>query len=212
MYQTYARKPQGKLAGAVAAVALTVGAGAALAIGMATDIIPERIVRTEIVTLAPEQEPVDLIEPVAVEVPPDVVPTEALITTELPPPLDFEAATPIVATPVETAVAPVTGPAVAVAAAGPSAAPSLRTRSIPPYPPASVRASEEGTSTVEVCVSASGQVTSASLAESSGHPRLDEAALKWLKSARFNPAQRDGRATAMCGYQVAYEWNLENAS
>ncbi len=209
MYETYAPKPQGKFAGAVSALVLTVGAGAALAIGMATDIIPERIVRTEIITLPPEQEEVAMIEP-AVEVPPDVAPLEPLITTELPPPIEVPAESTIIATPAEAAPPPVAGPVMAAAAA-PSTSPSLRGRDIPPYPPASVRASEEGVSTVEVCVSANGQVTSASLAESSGHPRLDEAALKWLKSARFNPAKNQGQATAMCGYQVAYEWNLENA-
>ncbi len=206
MYETYAPKPQGKFAGAVAAVALTASAGAALVFGMAIEIIPTRIVKTEIVTLPPEDEEIALIEPVAVDIPADVTPLETLITTELPPLPDFEVEPTILATP---AVAP---PAVGFAAGGPTSSPSLRGRSIPPYPPASVRAGEQGVSTIEVCVSASGQVTSAQLVESSGHPRLDEAALNWLKTARFNPAKSNGRTTAVCGYQVAYEWNIKNAT
>lgn len=212
MYETYAPRTQGKITGAVASLALTAGMGAFLAVAMATDIIPERIVRTEIVTLPPEQEEISMIEPVAVEISPDVAPLEPVITTELPPLLDFDIEPVILATPAEAGPAVAPGPATASATGGPTTSPSLRSRSIPPYPPASVRAGEQGTSTIEVCVSASGQVTSASLAESSGHPRLDEAALKWLKTARFNPARREGQASAMCGYQVAYEWNLENAS
>lgn len=212
MYETYAPKTQGKVTGAVASLALTAGMGAFLAVAMATDIIPERIVRTEIVTLPPEEEEIAVIEPAAVDIPPDTIPLEPVITTELPPPLEFDIEPTIIATPVETAPSVTPGPVTASATGGPTTSPSLRSRSIPPYPPASVRAGEEGTSTVEVCVSASGQVTSASLAQSSGHPRLDEAALRWLKTARFNPAKREGQASAMCGYQVAYEWNLENAS
>jgi|GEM_PF-1197055 protein TonB len=78
----------------------------------------------------------------------------------------------------------------------------------PPYPPVSIRRNEQGVSTLEVCLDARGRVTSAILAASSGHDALDEAALKWVRSAKFTPAKLDGVAQAVCAHSVSYEWNL----
>src|SRR4249920_653203 len=49
------------------------------------------------------------------------------------------------------------------------------------YPPTSTRLGEEGTAKVKVCVGVNGRVTTATLADSSGFERLDEAALKVAK-------------------------------
>jgi protein TonB len=103
------------------------------------------------------------------------------------------------------------GPAVIGPAAPVRILPRLRsTNEKPPYPAASVRAQEEGATGIEVCVDARGRVTSASLAQSSGHARLDEAALKWVRGARFTPGSADGAPQAMCGHNVIYEWTLED--
>jgi len=80
----------------------------------------------------------------------------------------------------------------------------------PPYPLAEIRKKNEGDTTLDVCVAASGRVTSASIAGSSGHPVLDNAALKWVRSVRFTPGRLDGVAQAFCGHEVIYEWNLED--
>lgn len=78
----------------------------------------------------------------------------------------------------------------------------------PPYPPSAIRRGDEGISTLEICLDAGGRVTSAKLANTSGHDVLDEAALKWVRTAKFTPAKLDGVAQAVCGHAVSYEWNL----
>ena len=65
---------------------------------------------------------------------------------------------------------------------------------------------------LSLCIDARGRVSSVSLAKSSGYPRLDEAALKWVKGARFSPGTVDGAAQAVCGHSVVYEWRLEDAA
>jgi len=79
----------------------------------------------------------------------------------------------------------------------------------PPYPAADVRKGNEGISRLEVCLDARGGVTSASLSRSSGHASLDQAALKWVREAKFAPAKTDGAPQAVCGHSVDYEWSLK---
>ena len=63
----------------------------------------------------------------------------------------------------------------------------------PPYPAASERAEEEGVVMVRVRIGTDGRVLAAELKASSGHIRLDEAAVAHAKRAwRFKPATRDG--------------------
>ena len=78
------------------------------------------------------------------------------------------------------------------------------------YPPGSIRLSEEGASTLQVCVGANGALAAApTLETSSGYGRLDAAALKWAREAlRFAPAQRDGKAVPACkGFRVTFRIN-----
>ncbi len=89
--------------------------------------------------------------------------------------------------------------------------PVLLPQTQPDYPRSSIRANEQGVSTLDVCVDARGRVSSATLAASSGHTTLDSAALKWVRSARFTPGKLDGVAQSVCGHTVVYEWNLEDA-
>jgi TonB family protein len=79
----------------------------------------------------------------------------------------------------------------------------------PPYPTADIRRSNEGVSSLQVCLDVRGRVTSASLAKSSGHASLDQAALKWVRDAKFSPAKVDGAPQAVCGHAVDYEWTLD---
>jgi TonB family protein len=65
---------------------------------------------------------------------------------------------------------------------------------VPPDPAMSRRRGEEGLVVVRVRVRADGTAGGVSLAESSGHPRLDEAALAAVAGWRFRPAERDGVA------------------
>lgn len=79
----------------------------------------------------------------------------------------------------------------------------------PPYPASEVRRGNEGVSSLQVCLDVRGRVTLASLAKSSGHKSLDDAALKWVRDAKFTPAKVDGAPQAVCGHSVDYEWTLD---
>lgn len=73
--------------------------------------------------------------------------------------------------------------------------PRYAARFQPPYPPASERQDEEGVVVVRVRVGPDGRVLAAELKASSGHRRLDEAAVEHARRAwRFVPATRDGVA------------------
>jgi len=90
-------------------------------------------------------------------------------------------------------------------------APKLMAGPKPDYPLISVRAQEQGTTELSVCVGANGRVNSANVASSSGHARLDDAALKWVRTSRFAPGTVDGIARDVCGHTVTYEWSLKDA-
>lgn len=65
----------------------------------------------------------------------------------------------------------------------------------PPYPPASERLEEEGVVTVRVRIGTDGRVLAAEVKASSGHRRLDAAAVSHARRAwRFTPATSDGVA------------------
>ena len=87
-------------------------------------------------------------------------------------------------------------------------APKMKPMASPPYPLAEIRANAQGTTALELCIDAGGRVTSAKLARSSGHARLDEAALAWVRQARFAPGLVDGVAQPVCGHPVEYVWRL----
>jgi protein TonB len=63
----------------------------------------------------------------------------------------------------------------------------------PVYPALSRAKGEEGTVVVEFTVDGDGSVKKIGIAESSGYPRLDAAAVKAVASAKFSPAVRDGQ-------------------
>ena len=64
----------------------------------------------------------------------------------------------------------------------------------PPYPTTARRLAEEGNVIVHIRIGLDGRVIAASLAQSSGSPRLDAAAVAHaLKSWRFTPALADGK-------------------
>jgi protein TonB len=69
----------------------------------------------------------------------------------------------------------------------------------PRYPPASVRAREEGTVTLRVLVDASGVPQRVEIARSSGHARLDASAKESVERARFRPVMQNGVAVPAWG-------------
>ena len=69
----------------------------------------------------------------------------------------------------------------------------------PRYPPASVRAREEGTVMLRVLVDASGVPQRVEIARSSGHARLDASAKESVERARFRPVMQNGVAVPAWG-------------
>jgi protein TonB len=69
------------------------------------------------------------------------------------------------------------------------------------YPDASRRLGEEGLTVVDVCVGPDGKLTETpKVGKSSGHTRLDEAAIKvaQIGSGRFKPATEEGKPVTKC--------------
>ncbi|MBI1907565.1 MAG: energy transducer TonB [Rhodocyclales bacterium] len=78
----------------------------------------------------------------------------------------------------------------------------------PVYPPMSRRRGEQGKVLVLVAVTPDGLAGEVSLRESSGYPRLDEAALKAVRGWRFVPARR-GEAAVATSVVVPITFRLE---
>lgn len=78
----------------------------------------------------------------------------------------------------------------------------------PPYPIEARRAKWEGTVLISVEVSAIGRVITAAVANSSGHPILDKAALATVQRWRFSPARLAGQpATATVEVPITFSLN-----
>lgn len=79
----------------------------------------------------------------------------------------------------------------------------------PDYPPQSKRLGEEGATVLRLYILEDGRVGEAQVAQSSGFPRLDEAAVKHAKrSWRFIPGTEDGKPVAMW-YEFRVVWKIE---
>jgi TonB family protein len=80
------------------------------------------------------------------------------------------------------------------------------------YPDASRRLEEQGAALLQVCVDATGRLTSEpAKTETSGSGRLDAAAIKLAKagSGRYRPTTEDGRPVAAC-YPIKIRFQLRN--
>ncbi len=87
-------------------------------------------------------------------------------------------------------------------------APKILPATPPPYPASEARKNNEGVTQLSVCLDTRGRVTSAALAATSGHPVLDQAALKWVRTLKFTPLTLDGAPQSICNHAVDYEWRL----
>ena len=78
------------------------------------------------------------------------------------------------------------------------------------FPDASRRAEEQGVTRVSYVVGVDGKVSSCSVTQSSGFPRLDDATCKIImRRFRFNPATRDGQPVPETKTQPV-RWQLKN--
>ncbi len=74
----------------------------------------------------------------------------------------------------------------------------------PPYPEEARQAQMEGISVLWLRISAEGRVVDAKLTRSSGHPVLDTAALRWIRTRRFYPTYQGNTPVA-----VETPWKVE---
>jgi TonB family protein len=82
------------------------------------------------------------------------------------------------------------------------------TCSPPIYPPQSRRAEESGRVRVEFRMSSQGEVLDAKVIESSGHPRLDQAAVQTVMSCKGRPGTKDGVPIEATG-RVEYTFEIQ---
>ena len=79
----------------------------------------------------------------------------------------------------------------------------------PEYPPQSRRLGEQGSLVLQVLIDASGRAIDSKLVQSSGFPRLDQAALDGVKTNyRFFPGTVDGKPQQMW-YTFKFTWKLQ---
>ncbi|MDQ2640724.1 MAG: TonB family protein [Pseudomonadota bacterium] len=158
--------------------------------------------------------PEKLIDPPPQVVPPELVPSDAIVVSipVLPGPVIGKEVLPSV--PVETGinlpatVEPIVGTPGANAEVPATGLQSRAVRSPDDYYPAtSIQLQEEGLTVVNVCVGPAGRLEGApTVRSSSGSRRLDAAALKWAGEALvFTPATRNGAAVSACReYRVRF--------
>jgi protein TonB len=150
-----------------------------------------------------------IIEPDKIEIPPPPQPT-------IPPPRIKEFVPPIIEIPLQPEANPnaITAPEAApqVAPAEPQREASVErpvpppivvtparaimaTHTIPDYPPVSRRLAEQGTLRLRLTIGIDGTVEDARVEVSSGHERLDNAAVQWVKAHwRYEPAMQGPKA------------------
>ena len=107
--------------------------------------------------------------------------------------------------PVVVAAVPVAAPAAPPAPPQRVSLPELAVtcpeRTAPTYPPFARRLGEQGQVVLRVFLDEQGRVTNALVNQSSGSPRLDEAALQAVRRWQCRPATRDGQAAPAVALQ-----------
>jgi periplasmic protein TonB len=126
--------------------------------------------------------PPPVIEPLAPAAP--AAPPEAVAAAPAPP-------APVPAPVLVSVPAPVSEP-VAAPRQIPASAVQYLEAPAPVYPRASIRLNESGVVVVRVLIGADGLPAEVQVATSSGHPRLDEAAVAGVRRARFRPPTENG--------------------
>lgn len=162
-------------------------------------------IETRMIEEAPDTDEPPPPPPPKIETPPPFVPPPE-VSIELP--VETNTSTAIQTT---TTVRPTAPPPPVAAPAIPRTAPRSDPRrplSQPEYPPSSRRAGEAGTVILEVYVLENGRVGEARVKQSSGFPRLDEAAVREVKrSWRLVPGTENGKPAPMWG-QFAVTFKL----
>jgi TonB family protein len=75
------------------------------------------------------------------------------------------------------------------------------------YPPIAVRLNQEGTTTIAFKITADGSVKDLTIAESSGHDSLDQAAITCAQSWQYKPAFQNGSPIEV-PWKAEVKWTL----
>ena len=193
--------------GVALALSILLHVGALAALVAATLNVPTEIDRTATVTLVsvtppPEERPPP-VPAVTLSVPEPRVPLPTLNVADSAPALEDS---PVVGT-AEPAIAPVVRSDDRLRPID-AADLSCARRIAPAYPPQSRRMREEGSVDVLLELDVNGNVVNARVARSSGHPRLDAAALEAVRQWHCEPARRDGRAVGAVALQ-SFDFSLQ---
>jgi periplasmic protein TonB len=191
----------------VAIVALHAGMYGVLNSGLSQHLVDVVLgpIETRMIEEAPDTDEPPPPPPPKIETPPPFVPPPE-VSIELPAETTQSTAIQTV-----TNVRPTAPPPPVAQPTVPRTAPRSDTRrplSQPEYPPSSRRAGEAGTVILEVYVLETGRVGEARVKQSSGFPRLDEAAVREVKrSWRLVPGTENGKPVPMWG-QFAVTFKL----
>jgi protein TonB len=146
---------------------------------------------------APPPPPPDLVKPP----PPVAIVPEFQVATAPPPP----------SVTTQPKAPPPPPPKAAPVAASDPLKPIMRTHTIPPYPPISIRLNESGTTLMEVHITTEGNVDDCKIITSSSSERLDNAACDYVKRVwRWQPPTNQGTPTAV-STRVSVKWDLRDA-
>lgn len=163
-------------------------------------------IETRMIEEAPDREEPPPPPPPKIETPPPFVPPPE-ISIELPAETPQTTAIQTTTQVRPTTPPPVSAPPAPIARTAPRSD-ARRPLTQPEYPPSSRRAGEAGTVILEVYVLENGRVGEAKVKQSSGYPRLDEAAVREVKrSWRLVPGTENGKPVPMWG-QFAVTFKL----
>lgn len=98
---------------------------------------------------------------------------------------------------------------VAVAPARTAPVVDARNCSKPEYPPASLRAQEEGLVVLQFLIGVDGSAVDSKVEKSSGARRLDEAARRALALCKFKPGTEEGKPVQSWA-RIEYQWKIED--
>ncbi len=187
------------------AVIIHIFLGYALITGLALKMVKHIVGPLETVNIKEEAPPPDEPPPPPpkdIEIPPFVPPPEVTVQNDTPPPPTITTQNVAPPPPQPTYVAP-PAPVAAPAPAptGPTQPATANPRSLEvsedDYPPASLRAEEEGRTVITISISAQGKVDTCAVTTSSGFPKLDEKTCQIAQRRfRFKPALQNGTPVA----------------
>jgi protein TonB len=197
------------------AVVIHIFLGYALITGLALKIVKHIVEPIKSVNIKDTPPPPDEPPPPPpkdVEIPPFVPPPEVTVASDVPPPIavqSVQAPPPQAYTPPAPVAPPAPPPPAPKGPTQPATAIGSSTSvSEDDYPPASLRAEEQGRAIITVSINAQGRVDGCTVATSSGFPKLDEKSCQLAQRRfRFKPALQNGTPVAS-SKQMPIKWQI----